>query len=315
MTQTGTVALPSDYETGLEDFDPTDAALPRISIVHEAGTFKDNLSGEEFAEIDGVFLGMIKQRVLWAEDVEDDAKPLCKSSDAETGFPNVTGPEHSLFPWVESGFSLSAAEKDEYDRPTLNCETCPFTQWGKKGTKSVPPRCSERYTFPIRYRSEPDGALDRSGILSLQRSGITPAKSYLSIFSRGKMPMFSAYTRLKLDRKSRGTVKYSTPVFARGGPVPPEEWEDHAKEYRAIREFLREPPRADDDGSDSAQAKTAGGNSTTVSSGSTVATAPAAPATPAAAAPLRGGLIGGTVIDAVSTVTSSVAAENDDLPF
>lgn len=307
-------AVVSDYDTGLEDFDPSDAALPRLSIVHDGGTFKDNLSGEEFGEIHGVFLGMIKQRHMWNSDPEDDAKPMCKSSDAETGFPNVTGPDHSLFPWEQSGFTPQTASRDEHNRPVLKCDTCVFAQWTKNGAKNVPPACSERYTFPIRYSSEGEGtALDRSGILSLQRSGITPAKQYLSIFSRNKSPMFSSYTKLKLERKSRGTVKYSTPVFTKGSAVPQEEWEEFAKEYRSIREFLREPPRIFDDSEaastpQATQVAAAVGNT----GGASSTAAPVVPAQRTGSGLIGGGNVG--VIDAV-VVESSAPADDDDLPF
>lgn len=255
----------------------------------------------------GVFSGLIKQRTMWAREVVDNAKPQCKSQDAETGYPNVTGPEDSLFPWGEHGTTVDMAEKDEYGRPTLKCASCPFSEWTRKGTKSTPPPCSERYTMPMRYAAGINeahvtfGDLDRAGIISFQRSGITPAKNYISTFVRAKTGIFTKFVNITLRMETRGKVTYSVPIFKLVGNVPQDEWEILVKEYRTLREFLRRAPRPADDA---------------------VATEPAAPPLGqpqgnTQASPSTASTPAARVIDSVAVPTSSMVTvpDDDDLPF
>lgn len=249
MTQATDVALPSDYDNiGLEDFDPNEASVPRIQILHPDGLFKDGQTGEQFPEIHGVFLGLVKQRVMWARVVEDDSKPLCKSNDAVTGYPNTTGPDHSLFPWHEAGLNMNSQERDPEDgRVIIKCETCPMTQWTRNGTKNTPPPCSERYTMPIHFATEEGAELDHAGIISFQKSSIGPVKAFVSAFSRAKMPLFSAAMSITLSTTKRGSVVYSVPKVQRRAAVPNDRWEEYARQYRDLREFLRMKPRGLDD--------------------------------------------------------------------
>lgn len=255
---------PSDYEdlTGLEDFDPSTAAMPRIGINHTGGTFKDQLTGEEFPAIYGIPLGMVGQRIMWLRSVEDNAKPLCKSSDAISGYPNDKGDEMFHFPWREAGVDPSSAAVDEYGRRVLACESCVFTQWDKTGTKNKPPRCNQRYTIPILYSLSPDHGemFDRSGLLSFKGSGITPWNRFMSPFARQKMPLYSSIVELRLIQMSRGSVTYSVPTIKRTGSTSQDDWPTYAADLRDTRDFLRRAPRADDDGSDPEKKHTAAGS-------------------------------------------------------
>lgn len=288
-------------DTGLEDFDPNTAAIPRISINHPDGTFKDNLSGEEFAGIYGIILGLVKQRVMFSSTMgETTLKPQCKSSDAAVGYPNMQGSADELFPWNTSGLNISDLPKDDYGRVTIPCEACPFSQWGPN---RKPPLCSERHTFPIMYSRDPAGIselhLPYAGIAAFQRSGITPSRNYLSAFSRAKIPLYSAFTEITLKRESRGTVRYSVPVFRKMSDVPPERWEELAREYRNLREFLRRPPRPGED-SDNAKQHT--------SSGSVAAPTEQQFVQPQSVLPQQPVIIN-------STVAAPASTGDDELPF
>lgn len=315
------VANVTDYDTGLEDFDASEASIPRISILHASGVFKDNQTGEENPILYAVILGLIKQRTMWPAQVEDDTRPMCKSNDAEYGFPNVKGPADSLFPWEEYGMTVDEVAKDEFGRPTIACGTCPFKEWTVgKANKNVPPRCSERHSFPMLYSTEADEAPSRAGIVSFQRSGIGPSKAYLSGFKRGGVPLFSVITKLALDLNRRGQVTYSVPSFSRFGKTREIDWESYAKDLRGIREILRRPPRPDEDA---------------IAAGPLPVAQPRA-ATPAAASAPVGAEVkpaAASVVDAasqpiVTTViatpapvatpapaAASVADDDDDLPF
>jgi hypothetical protein len=334
------VALPTDYETGLEDFDPTEAGLPRIHINHGEGTFVDKQTNEEFPIMYGVFLGLIKQRVFWPREVEDDMKPYCKSNDAEWGFPNMTGPRGSLFPWSESGMNPATQPKDEHGRVQIKCETCPFAEWTNKDGKQVPPRCSERYTMPVHFNTTgPEGPHTHAGIISFQRSSLTPLKRFIGAFSRSKEPLFSALFSMKLDLNKRGNVTYSVPKVARLGRTLDADWQDYATEYRSVRDMLRRPPRPTEGDS---VLPAATNNNWNPAAGSAAAAAGVVEATvvedpwavnqqvtPAAeptwpAQPAQP-LVGAGLVDAASTpvaapartatVPVAAAADDDDLPF
>lgn len=307
MTMTGSdVARVTDLETGLEDFLPEEAIVPRIQINHKGGTFKDNLTGTEFAVIRGILLGLVKQRVMWPSEMTNDGRPMCKSSDNITGYPLMEGTRDQIFPWDDAGLKVSDVPKDDYDRPTIPCEICPFTKWTKTASgKNQPPKCSERHTFPVLYTLDEQvtvgQAFPLAGIVSLQRTGISPSRTYLSAFVRGKLPLYSVYTELRLKRESRGSVEYAVPVFTKIGDVPQELWEDYALQYRGLRDFLRMPPRADDD-MDSASRHTTAGNVPAAAVASTVVNSTNDP---------WGSPTG--VVDSV--VTSNTAVQDDDLPF
>lgn len=292
-----------DLDTGLEDFKPEEATIPRLGIAHADGVFKDNLTGEQFAEMYGVILGLVKQRVMWPAELGDDGQPpQCKSSDAATGYPNMDNRSGIGFPWAESGLDASSLPVDTAGRVTIACEACPFSQWTKGVGKNIPPRCSERHTFPILFNTDsPDGPWDRAGIISFQRSGLTPSKRYLSAFSHSKQPLYSVVTKLTLTRQQRGTVKYSVPVFSKVADVDRDEWPEYSTQYRGLREFLRRGPRSDEDGDD-AKKQTISGNVGAVNVAATVQQSAPVAAT-------------SVVQQATAPVVTAEVMDDDDLPF
>lgn len=291
--------MSDQYATGLEDFNPNEAAVPRIEIDHEGGVFKNRLSGEEFPEMYAIILGLVKQRVFWPKEVRDKGKPFCKSSDFAVGYPLMEGAREDLFPWDGSGLDPSAMPKDEYDRITIPCEACKFAQWGQDRT---PPACSERHTFPLFFSTEDDGLYNgSSGIISFQRSGITPSRNYISAFARGKKPLYTVVTKISLDRHKRGKVTYSTPVFKKVGDVEEGRWLELSQEYNGLREFLRRAPRPSDEAAEAAGAvasKQSGGGYSAPAQASSVVESTATE-DPWAATP----------------ATSLVGGDDDDLPF
>lgn len=257
MTQPNLPATVSEeYGSGLEDVADEVGMVPRIGINHAGGTFKDSLSGEEFPKIVGVPLGVFKQRVFWPATVgETPSKPFCKSNDAKTGYPNMDAEKDGGFPWSEApGLDPNTQPKDEFDRPVIVCEGCPFAQWGKdpKTGKATPPPCKERHTYPFIYNRERTGdgyeaPYMESGIVSFQGSGIKPSKMYLAAFVRAKRPLYSGVVEVTLEVNKRGSVTYSVPRFAKVGNVPEDEWELYGRELPEMREFLTKPPRPGDD--------------------------------------------------------------------
>jgi hypothetical protein len=232
---------------GMEDVGASDLIIPRLQLDHKKAVFRDNLSKEEFPELKVVILGLVKQRIMWDDDVEEGDKPQCKSPDFENGFPQPRTdiPYPKQFPWDRSNFRKEdfPPEQGINNLITLPCNSCAFAQWGKdpRSGKATPPPCSEQHTYPLLYTT--DDETWTLAIATFQRTGIKPSKSYISSFAQSGMPMFTSYTTLSLNSMSRGTVEYAVPVFRKGDQTNRDMWGQYADQYRQIREFVRSAPR------------------------------------------------------------------------
>lgn len=227
-----------DMNVGFEDIDTSDMSIPRLRIVGDRAVFVDSLSGQEYSELNAVFLGLVKQRIMWDDDVEDNEKPLCKSPDFENGFPNVDPktPVDKQFPWSTSNFNKPTDDV----QPVLHCASCVFKEWDK--TKWKTPPCSEQHTYVLMYEAEPGAMVP--ALFTTQRSGMKGSKAYVSSFMRTKTPMFTVHTTVTLDPQRRGSVNYAVPVYKRGAPTDENSWAEYAMNYRGIRDMIRQPPRA-----------------------------------------------------------------------
>lgn len=282
----------SDDMSGLEDFDQSDMVMPTVKIDHPTGSFVDGLSNQTYKELDCVVLGLVKQRVLWHPDVDDSKDPpLCRSLDFQIGRPRV-----EVFPWEPSGFASAVGAPEE--GMTLPCASCQLKDWGTHPKQDVP-WCSEQHTYVVLMRTE-DGD-DVPGVVTFQRSGIKPSKTYLTSFARSKTPIFTVRTHIKLEMNKRGTVTYSVPKFTRGAATDQSEWAGYSENYRSIREFLQ-TPRVNVQEDDIDPAGTSVAVTPTAAPAPRVATPAAAPAP--AAAPV--------VPPAAGT---SGPVDDDDLPF
>lgn len=231
---------PSDLaDMGLGDVTASDMRMPQIVIDHEEAKFKNTTTGEVMDELEAVFLGLVKQRLMWAATVDDDDKPLCKAPDAETGYPIMRTdiPVPKQFPWDKSNFVKADQAINEDGFVQLPCNTCIFKDWGKNNER---PACSEVYTFPIYYRVA--GGPWAPAMISFQRSGAKAARTYAGSFASKKTPMFTAITRVTLTPLSRGKNKYATPSFSAIGTADPEEYGEYINSYRQSRDFLHRPP-------------------------------------------------------------------------
>lgn len=253
-------------DMGLGDIDASDLVIPRLNILHKDGLFKDNLSGQTYSELNVIILGLVKQRIMWSSENENNARPQCKSPDNAHGFPNVD-PKASLssqFPWEESNFEPSDAVPISFGpgiapafpegyssngSGCLNCAACKFTEWGTnpKTAKSVPPLCSEQHTYIVLYTPDGAGETWATALLTFQKTGIKPSKTYVSSFYQSKRPMFTVMTNIKLSVNTRGSVEFSTPIFRQGDPTDRNLWEEYADKMRSIRDIIRQAPRAEYD--------------------------------------------------------------------
>ena len=327
----GALAAYDEDSIGLEDLGAADVALPRMNIAHADGVFRLSTSGDVFDTLNVIMLGMIRQRIMWHPEVDDGDRPMCKSPDFEHGFPNMSDqtPADKRFPWAESNFEPSQAVPvvlgptqshpegfNSNGHRVLPCNSCVFKEWGKSaGGKSVPPPCNEQFTFPILF--EQDGNW-LPAILTLQRTGIKPAKSYMSSFVQSRTPLFSAITQLRLSQQSRGSVRYSVPVITKAGVTDRSMWPEYAEQMKQIRTWLRSAPRGEE--LEVTESDNSWEESHAAAPAAPVAAPAPAPAAPVAAAPVTAPPAPAAATPAPPSTPAmaspAVADEDDDdIPF
>lgn len=243
------------YDTGLEDLDASDFVIPRLQIQHKEGKFKDNLSNEIFDSLDLVVLGLVKQRIMWAPTVDEGDKPMCKSPNFDIGFPAIEGTKGKTFPWERSNFNpdvatvnptIGGVQINTNGHPVLPCGSCKFKEW-ETHPNGKNPWCSEQHTLPVMYRRAGTDGEFITALLTLQKTGITPSKRYLTSFARSQTPAYTALTRISLRMLTRGDTVYSVPEFSRIGDTDRADWPEYAESFKSIREFVRSAPRPKDD--------------------------------------------------------------------
>lgn len=232
-------------DTGLEDFDASDASIPRLTIDHINATFKDSQTDREFPELTVKMLGLVKQRLMWRgepKDGNDVVPPLCKSTDFKHGFPNMDekAAADDKFPWEASNYQPTDLQPVVgTNLLALSCESCAFKEWGTH-PKSTSPWCSEEWVIPLLYW---DGQDWNPAIFSIKRSGLKATKRYFTSFQTKRQPLFTKTTKLSLDKQRRGTVQYCTPVYSAGDMTDSAEWQTMAEDFRSMREFLTAFPQ------------------------------------------------------------------------
>lgn len=233
-------------DIGLEDFDSTDVvAPPRLNIVHMDGQFEISTTKETFSEVDVIFLGMVKQRIMWHPEIPsgESPPPMCKSTDFQHGFPEMDEEVAAdyRFPWEASNFSKdNLLTLEPGVKPALKCGECKFKEWGTD-PKGDRPWCSEDWVMPLLYKSS-DGSW-QPAIASFKRSAMKPAKQYVGAFATSRTPLWSVVTRLTLDVNKRGSVRYSVPKFQRVEQTDQGDWGEYLDQFRSVRDYLKAYPR------------------------------------------------------------------------
>ena len=227
-----------DGDIGLGDFSlAEDGVLARISIDHNVGKWKTNLNEEDrFDSLTVVLLGLVRQRIMWESEMSDEIEgPLCKSNDATTGHPDQT-----RFPFDKSAVAPGTQ--------TIDCASCPLKEWGS-APKGDAPWCSVLLTMPLLLLM---GGADGEPIwmpatFSAQRTGIKPAKSYITQFKANNKPLFSVMTNLTLmPVKTKGRT-YAVPQFTRGEVTELDSYPWYFEQYKSMRNFLTAAPRTDEE--------------------------------------------------------------------
>jgi hypothetical protein len=308
-------ANPEDFaNTGLEDFAVTDAVIPRISIVHDEGVWKDNLSNQKFSTLRFVILGLVKQRVLFHNIVDDGDVPMCKSPDFKTGFPNPDAPRNKSFPWAAAGFDPADYPENADGFRPLPCDGCQLKEWGTHPNGSTP-YCSEQWTLPIYYDSSMDASGDwMPAILTLQKSSIKPIRAYLTSFARSNKPAFVSICEGTLTVNTRGSVDYSTPTFIPVGDSDRSMWMEYSENFVQMKGYLTAPPRGEDSDEGGAPQQAPAANPQAPQEPQPTPTEPPAQPAPAPTPPPQAPTPAPTAQTPPSPTPPSPAAD-DDLPF
>lgn len=232
-------AIPDDDAMlGLEQLDERDMQTPRLSIVHTEGVFLNSLTGQKLPALNGVLLGVIKQRVLFPAEVgPEKVGPMCRSTNFVDGLIDQKTP--SRFPWkTVPGLKIADFTTDEGtgNGRTISCASCPLKEWETHPTRAKIPWCSETWGLPFAL-DLPDGGF-MTAILQVKGSGIKPVKAFTTIFQASKRPAFTARCTMKLEVNRRGTVDYSVPVLTMGDPTDAADHPAYANAYRAARAFM-----------------------------------------------------------------------------
>lgn len=231
-------------ETGVDDLGMDEIPTPRVFIDHRPdgfseGKYTDNQTGTFRDEFYAVVLGFVRQRIMWPKELDDSsvAMPMCKSNDSTKGLPNVDPTSESAFPWHEGSFDPNSLHVDpEYNRVLLPCENCSFKEWSGKGSKRVPPRCSEVFNLIILFDPYGTGSL-QPGFFSAKRSAIQPVKQYLAQYRQQGVPAYSQFAHFSLQHLKRAGNPYSVPVIKAVGPTSRDHWPDFSENYRTLRDF------------------------------------------------------------------------------
>jgi hypothetical protein len=186
---TGLPAIPAGG-AGLERLGPEDFIIPRLMLVQptsqldgvEVGTSYLNLTGEQFAEIEVVFLRVSKGRVHFAD--ANERNPSCGSADGIMPLPRFEPPM----------------------APT--CAECACSRCNGK----EPPPCNETYNLL--------GVMLETGLpfwWSVKSTAIAPTRRLLSsIALRARMGkhLFDAQVTMKSQLVTLPGKKYYVPLYA-----------------------------------------------------------------------------------------------------
>lgn len=185
---------------GIEDFPDSSVTIPRLIIGqpgnlsgYAEGRFINNLTMEDYQELDVVLLKFSRSRTLWpAGQPKLGDVPECKAQDAKV-------PDHNFY-----GRPCNRCDDvhqlcvDELEKPI--CQHAKFTKLGR-------PDC--RLIYHLLIVTIPNADMF---ILSLTGRGISPTNRLISNFKIKGMPPFSARFVLSLDKAADGnfyTIKYT----------------------------------------------------------------------------------------------------------
>lgn len=178
--------------------------LPADFIKH-VGEYYNTITGEYKQTIEGVLLGVTKQRVAFPRDYDGESNALCAS-------------DNGIFPRQEFvGADVTDTKTGVVHVINLNCgcADCPFSKFTEtEDAASVTPLCSLGYVYAM---LDLDTGLPF--LMRAQRTGIQAARQLNTVakmMGRTKSIIISG----KVTQDEKGT--YAVPVFSTGQKLTPD---------------------------------------------------------------------------------------------
>lgn len=213
-----------DIPTGYDTLGPGDFVIPRMKIVQPsskegtAGTFRMNLTTEEFWKLRIVAIKAEPGRVYWEKD-SDNETPLCRSYDGRVPDPAIEEPPGQIC--VEPMTSKGGKQ--------ILQPVCSMAQWGENRER---PACDSIYN--VLCVSIQD---DLPFWLTIGGTSITNFKKFVSSIAlrRRKLCEFESEISLEEETNKKGrffVLKFSVPKLVEG------DFRDHVLDL--VRTFRNE---------------------------------------------------------------------------
>lgn len=213
MTETTAVATREEnavatndpvVETGLEELDPSDLVIPRLSITQPTspdveeenkGKFSVNVTMDYLDTMHVALIKLSKSRILFPAKYNRDNEPLCRSFDFKFPADTIESPmaEHC---------GLLPGEKKKH--------LCEYANWGADGSA---PRCMETWDLLI---------VDLDTYMpmwfSLKSTALKPLRKIISAISMiakaKKVPMWRLGFSMSLEKVVNQSGTFFVPVFS-----------------------------------------------------------------------------------------------------
>lgn len=177
-------------------------SLPADYIKH-VGEWYNTITGEYCQTIEGVLLGVAKQRVNWGRDFSGKNPAIC-------------GSDNALYPRQEFfGADVTDSKTDVVHVIDGACAECPFSKFTEtEQASSVAPLCSLVYVYAML-----DMETGLPFLMRAQRTGIQAARQ-LNTIAKMLRRIKSIIISAKVTQDDKGT--YAVPVFSTGQKLSPD---------------------------------------------------------------------------------------------
>ena len=194
------LTTPNATPLGLEAYDDRDNQMPRRKIVQPtskdgtAGTFSDNMTGEEVENMHVVLLSYTKCRIYWPPSDSAETDPLCKSDDS-------CYPAES----IEAPLGERCGHKDDKGKWQDDCQ---HSKWNNR----TPPACG--LSYQMLFADIANEATPLPFVMTLGGAQIRPVKGLIAYCWQHQASPFSFSFVASLDLVKGDKGKYYTIRFS-----------------------------------------------------------------------------------------------------
>jgi hypothetical protein len=194
-------ATSGEQVIGMEDFDASDAKLPKIKLIQPtsleatkgqcpAGWFYNSITKEKFQTIPCILLAFKKSRVRWKKPFKRGEEPLCRSFDGKRGDKGV------------------------------NCATCPYAKWDNLKDGATKPECNQSYVWLGIDQNKSPFRIIMSG------SNVSITKDYLNTIAPTKLPPFIFTMDLCSEQKENDSGVFYVIKYKQTGTIAKADFAD-----------------------------------------------------------------------------------------